>query len=170
MGPCVCKCVLCVQVYLCVCEGVPYMSGSWVHVSADVSMGACVSVCVHACVGVCISGCVGMCQWCAHVCLYSFVCAGVFECLCLCICVVPLGTHLSLQAQGQVNGAWLALKQLPVLKAPWPGGPWSGQLMWASAKGRRGAELAIGRSNVYLLPMRGKRGKALLSLSSSACE
>lgn len=104
MGPYVCKCVLCVQVYLCVCEGVPYVSGSWVHVSADVSVGACVSVCVHACVGVCISGCVGMCQWCAHVCLYSFVCAGVFECLCLCICV-GASRHTSV-SPGSGAGEW----------------------------------------------------------------
>ena len=93
----------------------------WVHV--------CLCVCVHACVDVCTSDCVEMCQ-CVHTCV----------CVCRCVQVpvsvwVPLGTHVSPWAQGQVNGAWLALKQLPVLKAPWPGGPWSGQLTWASAEG-----------------------------------
>lgn len=78
VGPCVCKYVVCVQVYLCVCEGMRYVSGSWVHVSADVSMGAFVSVCVHAYVGVCISGCVGMCQC---------VCTRVFVLVCVCRCV-----------------------------------------------------------------------------------
>ena len=73
-----CKYVVCVQVYLCVCEGMRYVSGSWVHVSADVSMGAFVSVCVHAYVGVCISGCVGMCQC---------VCTRVFVLVCVCRCV-----------------------------------------------------------------------------------
>lgn len=101
----------------------------------------CVYLCLHKNVSVC-----------AHLCLYLFVCAGVFECLspclsgpvslCLvgaCLCEgVCQSTHLSPWARVWVKGAWLALKQLPVLKALWLGGPWSGQLMWASVEGWEG--------------------------------
>lgn len=48
---------LCVQMCAGVCEGVPYVSASCVHVSTDVSMVACVYVCmrVHQCLPMCLS-------------------------------------------------------------------------------------------------------------------
>lgn len=52
--------------------------------------------------------------------------------------LVPLGSGWG------VNGAWLALKQLLVLEAPWPGGPFSGQFMWASVRGRERQSWPLG--------------------------
>lgn len=109
----------------------------WVHV--------CLCVCVRACVDVCTSDCVEMCQC---VCTRVFVCAGVFKCLCLCGC---LSAHLACSEAVACSESTLAR--------------WS--LEWTAHVGigrrLRWAELATGRSNVYLLPTRGKRGRTLLS-------
>ena len=141
----------------CVCTG----ESQCVHVcSVCASMYMSVRVlctCLQMCLCAYVCRCVYLClhknvSVCAHLCLYLFVCAGVFECpspclsgpvsLCLvgaCLCEgVCQSTHLSPWARVWVKGAWLALKQLPVLKALWLGGPWSGQLMWASVEGWEG--------------------------------
>ena len=90
VGPCVCKYVLCVQVYLCVCEGMRYVSRSWVYVSADVSMCVCMCACMCRCVHIWLRRNVSVC---VHTYARTHLCVQVCLSACLCGC---LSAHICL--------------------------------------------------------------------------